>query len=359
MRSSPFAALAALLAITPSFAAPPPSPDLPDLVEKILPGVVNVSSTTVLTYQVFGMEDFLNLWGIPKEHTEKQSSLGTGFIIDKDGFVLTNNHVVDRATEVMVTLLNKKEYQATIIGKDQKMDVALLQIRGKDHKVPTDLEPVPLGDSDKLRIAESVFAVGNPFGLQHTVTVGIISAKNRTIGQGPFDDFLQTDASINPGNSGGPLFNLKGEVIGINTVIYSRTGQSGGLGFAIPINEAKVLIPDLKRYGRVPRPWLGIVGQRLTQPIQRAYRLATANGVLVTQLVQDGPADGAGLLSGDIIVEVDGSKTTEPNEIEKILAKHKPRDRVTLIVLRGKKTISVPLPLDELPRLENLPPGII
>jgi serine protease Do len=340
-------------------AAPPPNADLPDLVEKVLPGVVNISSTTVLTYQVFGMEDFLNFWGIPKEHKEKQSSLGTGFIIDKDGYVITNNHVVERATEVVVTLLDKKEYQAKIIGKDQKMDLALLQIRDKDRKVPTHLQPVPLGDSDKLRIAESVFAVGNPFGLQHTVTIGIISAKNRTIGQGPFDDFLQTDASINPGNSGGPLFNLKGEVIGINTVIYSRTGQSGGLGFAIPVNEAKEILPDLKRYGRVPRPWLGIVSQRMTQPIQRAYQLPSSQGVLVTQLVQDGPADNGGLRSGDIISEVDGTQVLEPNQVEKALSKRKPTDTVGLKILRGRKTLQIKVKLQELPRLENLPQGII
>jgi serine protease Do len=343
----------------PALAAPPPNPDLPDLVEKVLPGVVNISSTTVLTYQVFGMEDFLNFWGIPKEHKEKQSSLGTGFIIDKDGYVLTNNHVVERATEVMVTLLDKKEYQAKIIGKDQKLDLALLQIRGKDRKVPADLKPVALGDSSTLRIAESVFAVGNPFGLQHTVTIGIISAKNRTIGQGPFDDFLQTDASINPGNSGGPLFNLKGEVIGINTVIYSRTGQSGGLGFAIPVNEAKGIIPELKRYGRVPRPWLGIVSQRMTLPIQRAYQLPSPTGVLVTQLVQDGPGDEGNLRSGDIIVEIDGTPVLEPNQIEKALAKHKPTDSISIRVLRGKKTLNLPIHLEELPRLDNLPPGII
>lgn len=364
MRKSKLLAATLLLFAIPVFttttwASPPPNFDLPDLVEHVLPGVVNISSTTIQTYQVYGMEDFLNFWGIPKEHKEKQTALGTGFIIDKDGFVLTNNHVVEHASEVTVTLLDKHEYQAKIIGKDQKMDIALLQIRDKSRSVPQDLMPVPLGNSDKLRIAESVFAVGNPFGLGHTVTIGIISAKNRTIGQGPFDDFLQTDASINPGNSGGPLFNLKGEVVGINTVIYSRTGQSGGLGFAIPINEAKALIPDLKRYGRVPRPWLGILSQRMTQPIQRYYNLPSSQGVLVTELVQDGPCDQAGLQSGDIIVEVNSAKTSEPNDIEKSLAKRKPTDTATLKILRGKKTLEIPVKLQELPRLENLPQGII
>ena len=195
-----------LVAFTPSLmiAAPPTNADLPDLVENVLPGVVNISSTTVTNYQVYGMEDFLRYWGIPQEHQQKQTSLGTGFIIDQDGFILTNHHVVDHATEVLVTLLDKREFKARIVGKDPKMDLALLQIRDKEKHTPSSIKLVPLGDSDKLRIAESVFAVGNPFGLQHTVTTGIISAKNRTIGQGPFDNFLQTDASINPGNSGGP-----------------------------------------------------------------------------------------------------------------------------------------------------------
>jgi serine protease Do len=350
--------LLASLPVSNAFAAPPPNFELPDLVEKVLPGVVNVSSSTVINYQVYGMEDFMRFWGLPQEHREKQTSLGSGFIMDKDGFILTNNHVVEHATEVQVTLLDKREFKAKIIGKDQKMDLALLQIRDKELKVPADLKPVPLGDSDKLRIAESVFAVGNPFGLQHTVTIGIISAKNRTIGQGPFDNFLQTDASINPGNSGGPLFNLKGEVIGINTVIYSRTGQSGGLGFAIPVNEAKALIPDLKRYGRIPRPWLGVLGQRMTPQLARYYQLGVDKGVVITNLVQEGPAQESGVRVGDIIIQMDGVEATEPLDLEKALAKHKPKDSAKIRLVRGRKQQELTVKLDELPRLENLPAGI-
>jgi serine protease Do len=345
--------------VSPALSAPPPNAELPDLVERVLPGVVNVSSTTVTTYRVHGMEDFMRFWGIPQDRQEKQTSLGSGFLIDKDGFILTNYHVVEHATEVQVILLDKREYKAKIIGKDQKMDLALLQIRDKERKIPGDLKPVPLGDSDHLRIAESVFAVGNPFGLQHTVTIGIISAKNRTVGQGPFDNFLQTDASINPGNSGGPLFNLKGEVIGINTMIYSRTGQSGGLGFAIPVNEARTIIADLKRYGHVPRPWLGILGQRMTQQIELTYHLATAKGVLITNLVEGGPAETAGLQGGDIVTQVDGMDANEPNDIEKALAKHRPTDTATLKIYRGRKRLDLPIKLEELPALENLPQGII
>jgi len=330
---------------------------LPDMVERIAPGVVNISSTTVINYRVYGMDDFLRLWGIPQER--KQTSLGSGFLIDKDGFIITNNHVVERATEVMVTLLDKRQFRAKIIGKDDKMDLAIIQIRDQQRHVPENIKPVPLGDSDLVRIAETVVAAGNPFGLQNTVTKGIISAKNRTIGLGPFDNFLQTDASINPGNSGGPLFNLRGEVIGINSAIRSDTGQSSGLGFAIPINEAKNLIPDLKKYGRVPRPWLGILAERLTPQLEQYYELALSKGVFIYNIVENTPADSAGLQQGDILVSIDGISTLEPNDVERILSKRKPNESVTLKIHRGKKTREISVKLQELPRLENLPRGII
>ncbi|OFZ54448.1 MAG: hypothetical protein A2428_01705 [Bdellovibrionales bacterium RIFOXYC1_FULL_54_43] len=337
--------------------APIPPPDFPSLVEKTLTGVVNVSSTTVINYRVHGMEDFLLFWGIPRER--KQTSLGSGFLIDKEGFVLTNNHVVEQAAEVMVTLYDKRQFKAKIVGKDQKMDLALLQIRDKERRIPDNLVPVALGNSETVRIAETVFAVGNPFGLQHTVTVGIISAKNRTIGQGPFDNFLQTDASINPGNSGGPLFNSKGEVVGINTVIFSRSGQSGGLGFAIPVNEAKQLLPDLKKYGRVPRPWLGIMAERMTPQHQVYYQLPIDRGVLIYNIVEGGPADDAELRQGDIILSIDGTATEDPHEVERALVKRRPTDTTKLSIRRGHRTLQVTVKLQELPRLENLPQGII
>ena len=331
--------------------------DLPDQVEKVLPGVMNISSTTVRNFQVNGMEDFMRYWGMPQE--QKSTSLGTGFLIDQDGFIITNNHVVDHATEVIVTMMDHRQYRAKIVGTDQKLDLALLQIRDKDQKVPTNLSPVTMGDSEKVRIAESVFAVGNPFGLQHTVTAGIISAKNRTIGIGPFDNFLQTDASINPGNSGGPLFNFKGEVIGINAVIFSKSGQSGGLGFAIPINEAKAILADLKRYGRVPRPWLGVLGQRITPQLQAYYGLAVDKGVIISNLVQDAPAFEAGIKVGDIISKVDTVSIEEPNDLERLLNKHKPTENVTIQIRRGKKSLDLKFKLEELPKLDRLPAGII
>ena len=330
---------------------------LPDMVEKIAPGVVNISSTTIINYKVYGMDDFMRLWGIPQER--KQTSLGSGFIIDSDGFILTNHHNVSRATEVIVILSDKRQFRAKIIGKDDKMDLALLQIHDKENHVPSKIQPVPLGDSEGVRIAQTVVAVGNPFGLQNTVTRGIISAKNRTIGLGPFDNFLQTDASINPGNSGGPLFNLKGEVIGINSAIRSETGQSIGLGFAIPINEAKKLLPDLKKYGRVPRPWLGIIGERMTPQHQAYYQLAISRGVLIEEIFSNTPANRGGLQQGDILISADGVELEDTNGLEKALAQHKPIDSIRLKIYRGRRIKEVSLKLEELPKLENLPRGVI
>jgi serine protease Do len=330
---------------------------LPDLVEKILPGVVNIASSTTVRQQIYGMDDFLRFWGIPQEYT--RSSAGSGFLLDREGYVLTNSHVVENATEVFVTLHDKREFRAKLIGKDPKLDLAILQIRDSSRKVPTDLVPLNFGDSDSVRIAEPVLAVGNPMGLQHTVTMGIISAKNRTIGAGPYDNFLQTDASINPGNSGGPLFNLKGEVIGVNTAIISRSGTSGGLGFAIPSNEAKRAIPDLKRYGRIPRPWLGVLGQPVTPALARVYGFTVKNGVLVYNLVRRGPADRADVQRGDIIIGV-GDKTVEdPNALERTLGAHRPKDLIQLKLLRGSRTLRVEIRLEEHPPLEDLPEGII
>lgn len=340
-------------------ASPLANPDLPDLVAKVLPGVVNISSSSYTNApQVYGWEDFLRNWGVPQER--KQTSLGSGFIISKNGDVITNAHVVEHASEVLVTLQNKKQYIAKIRGIDQKMDVALLSLRDEKGKAMTDAPAMPLGDSDEIRIAEPVFAVGNPFGLAHTVTLGIISAKNRTIGLGPFDNFLQTDASVNPGNSGGPLFNTKGAVVGVNTVIFSKTGQSGGLGFAIPIAEVQKLLPDLEKYGRVPRPWLGILGERVTPPMMHYYRLPASKGIVIFNLVEGGPTDEAGIHVGDIIVMADGIEIEDSNDLERALFKHKPRETIELKIRRSRNTLTVKVKLDELPhRLDNLPKGII
>jgi serine protease Do len=332
--------------------------NLPDLVEKVLPGVVNISTTTVIEQRFGGMDDFMNFWGIPSEY--KSSSLGTGFLLDKDGYVMTNNHVIEHATEVVVTLQDKRQLEARIVGKDPKMDLALLKLRTDTGSVPPRLIPVPFGDSDTVRIAEPVFAVGNPFGLQHTVTTGIISAKNRTIGVGPFDNFLQTDASINPGNSGGPLFNFKGEVIGINTMIFSKTGQSGGLGFAIPANEAKAILGDLKKYGRVPRPWLGVRIQTVTPQLARVYQLPVREGVVIYGLVRGAPAVESGLKNGDIITQVNGTPVKETLEMERELLRQKPKSAIQLTVQRGPRALKMQVQLEELPRqIDELPQGVL
>jgi serine protease Do len=195
--------------------------------------------------------------------------------------------------------------------------------------------------------------------VSNTVTVGIISAKHRTIGSGPFDNYLQTDASINPGNSGGPLFNFNGEVVGINTMIYSRVGQSGGVGFAIPANEAKRLIPDLQKYGRVPRPWLGILADRMTSQIQAYFHLDVSEGVIVSNLVEEGPADGAGVKTGDVIVNIDGTPVKEPYDIDRILSKHRPKDEISMKIQRGRRQVDIRVKMSELPRLDTLPQGLI
>lgn len=350
-----------LFALSQAWAAPSvliAGPDFPDLVERVLPGVVNISSTQVMGVGP-GMEDFFRFWGLPQEH--KQSSLGTGFIVDTDGFVITNYHVIEAADEVMVTLVDKRQFTAKVMGKDPKLDLALLKLQDEERKVPSGLKPVALANSDTVRIAEPVFAVGNPFGLGHTVTMGIISAKNRTIGLGAFDNFLQTDASINPGNSGGPLFNLKGEVVGINTVIYSRVGQSGGLGFAVPVNEAKRILPDLHRYGRVPRPWLGIVTQKMSPQIAQALDLPRKQeGLVILNVVQGGPAQRIGLGRGDVITGVGTESLKEPNDLERALAAKRPKDELALKILREGRPKTLPLKLEELPRkIEKLPQGIL
>lgn len=331
--------------------------NLPDLVDRVLPGVVNISTLKMPRVPVFGMEEYLKLWGLPKDRV--QNNLGTGFIIDEEGYMLTNNHVIADADEVIVTLKDNRVLKAVLKGKDSKLDLALLQIRdGKG--LAKNLKPVPMGNSDTVRIGESVFAVGNPFGLQHTVTRGIISAKNRTIGLGPYDNFLQTDTSINPGNSGGPLFNMKGEVVGINSAIFSRTGQSVGLGFAIPVNSAKNYLSDLKTYGRVQRPWLGILGQRLTPQLQFYYDLPSANGILVYNLVQRGPADRAGLQVGDIVLSIDGKKVDELQDVERMLANYKTKDTIKLHIQRGRKKVDVSMKLEEHPpKLQELPEGVL
>ena len=265
----------------------------------------------------------------------KQRSLGSGFIIDKEGFIVTNNHVVEGADQIKVRLANDKEYEATVVGRDPKTDLALIKIEGAK-----DLVPLPIGDSDTQEVGTWVVAIGSPFGLEQTVTAGIVSAKGRIIGSGPYDDFVQTDASINPGNSGGPLINMNGEVIGINTAIVA-SGQ--GIGFAIPINMAKDIIAQLKSKGEVTRGWMGVGIQDLTPELAEYYKVKGETGVLVTQIFEGDPADKAGIKANDIITAVNGEPVTSSRELSRRIAALGVGQKAKITIMRDgrEKTVTV------------------
>lgn len=321
-----------------------PAGSLADLVEKIKPAVVNISTTKVVRAggrghgspfgddffdRFFGGDDFMKKFFGDNPREYKQRSLGSGFIITKDGYIFTNNHVVEKADKIKVRLSNGKEYDAKVIGRDAKIDIALIKINATNS-----LPVADLGDSDKLRVGDWVLAIGNPFGLEQTVTQGIVSAKGRVIGSGPYDNFIQTDASINPGNSGGPLFNLEGKVIGINTAIVAH-GQ--GIGFAIPVNMAKDIYNDLKSKGKVTRGWLGISVQDITEDIAANMGIKEREGALVADVVKGDPAEKAGLKTGDVIIEIDGKKVHDTNELLRIVAGVPVGKSVTVKALRDGK----------------------
>ena len=276
---------------------------------------------------------------MPKSY--KARSLGSGFIIDPKGYVVTNNHVVEGADKIKVILVGGKEYQATVKGRDPKTDLALIQIVNP----PADLPFLKIGDSDAIQVGDWVLAVGNPFGLGHTVTQGIISAKGRVIGAGPYDNFLQTDASINPGNSGGPLLNLQGEVIGINTAILA-SGQ--GIGFATPSNIAKSVIPQLEAKGKVVRGMIGVQVQNVTPDLAKSFGMAEPKGALVAQVNPDTPAAKAGIQRGDIIIEFNGHPIHEMNELPRMVAETAPGSKATLKILRDGKEKTLNLTIAEL-----------
>ena len=265
---------------------------------------------------------------MPKEF--KSRSLGSGFIFDPDGYIITNNHVVEGADKIKVKLLDGREFKATIKGRDPMTDLALIKIESGNHDLPV----LPLGDSDAMQVGDWVLAVGNPFGLTHTVTQGIISAKGRVIGAGPYDDFIQTDASINPGNSGGPLVNLKGEVVGINSAIVA-TGQ--GIGFAIPSSMAKSIIPQLKEKGSVVRGMLGVQIQMVTPELAKSFGLKEPMGALVAEVNPGSPAAKAGLQRGDVIVDFNGTPIKEMHELPRLVAGIPPGKTASLKVLRNGK----------------------
>jgi len=333
-------------------------PDFVNLAKKFKPIVVNISTTQVSEGRgsqefgsPFGGEDdpFNDFWkrffGGPPRGPQRQRSLGSGFIIDNDGSILTNNHVVENATKIVVKLAgDDQDYEAKVVGRDAKTDIAVIKINTK-----TTLPAANLGDSDRLEVGEWVMAVGNPFGLDGTVTSGIVSAKGRhNITQGPYDNFIQTDASINPGNSGGPLINLRGEVIGINTAIFSRTGGNIGIGFAIPINLVKELLPQLRGKGKVTRGYLGVLIQKVTPDIAESLGMDKAYGALVANVSKDGPAERAGVKVGDVIVEFDGSAINDSGDLPIIVARTPVEKKVRMKVLRDKKEVVLNVAVGEL-----------
>ena len=312
-----------------------------DLAEKLMPSVVNISTTqTVVTnsnpfpFQFppgSPFEDMFKEFGAPQER--KSAALGSGFIIDEKGIVITNNHVIQDAEDIIVRVDGDKEFKATVVGSDPLSDIAVLQLDTKEKFIP-----VKFGDSDKARIGDWVIAIGNPFGLGGTVTSGIISARNRSIGLSRYEDYIQTDASINSGNSGGPLFDMNGDVIGINTAILGRNG-SIGIGFSIPSNSAKIVIDQLIEFGETKRGWLGVRIQDVTKEIAEIEKLDEPRGALVASVAKDSPSDKAGIKAGDIILEFNNEKIKVMKELPIIVASTEVGKKVDVKIWRNKKEI--------------------
>ncbi len=386
MRSPTFPVLFAALAIgAPCLTAAHPAPDgFADLAARLLPAVVNVSSSEIARadsetpetpvfppgspFQQF-FNDFMNRHrnrspdqpqggtDNPDQTDPDQSeaapndaqphrvqSLGSGFIIDPSGIIVTNNHVIDGADEISVVLQDNTTLKAKVIGHDDRTDLAVLRVT-TNHKLPA----VSFGDSDRARVGDWVLAIGNPFGLGGSVTAGIVSARGRDIQQGPYDDFIQTDAAINRGNSGGPLFNMAGEVIGINTAILSPSGGSIGLGFAIPSSEARIVIDQLIRYGRARRGWLGVRIQQVTPDIAESLGLHGEDGALVAGVTANGPADRAGIKSGDVILDFAGQKLHEMRTLPRVVAETPIASRVPVDIWRSGHQQTVQVMVAEMP----------
>jgi serine protease Do len=337
---------------TASASAPAVPGSFADLAKRLSPSVVNVKVTKIEKAGNFPMpqfpegpfgdffRQFPNL--IPQGPENRQThGMGSGVIISPDGYILTNNHVVEGAKEVVVTVGDKEEYKAQVVGRDPKTDLAVLKIKPKEN-----LPVAGLGDSDRINVGDWVLAIGNPFGLSHTVTSGIVSAKGRVIGAGPYDNFIQTDASINPGNSGGPLFNIKGEVIGINTAIIPY-GQ--GIGFAIPVNTAKPLIPQLVAKGEVTRGYLGVNIQPLTPELAKALKLKESKGTLVSDVIPESPAAKAGIQRGDVIVSFNDKTVEDARALSAIVAETPVGQEVPVTILRNGTKQQRPVVVGKLP----------
>jgi serine protease Do len=350
-----FLALALVLGAQPASARGAPE-SFADLADKLLPTVVNISSTQVVRAEGRGPDipqappgspfgdmfrDFFNR--NPQGAPRRASSLGSGFIIDRSGLVVTNNHVIDGADEITVTLSDDSQHTAELIGRDPKTDLALLKI-----DAGRDLPFVPWGNSTAARVGDWVVAIGNPFGLGGTVTAGIISARQRDINQGPYDSFLQTDASINRGNSGGPMFNLDGEVIGVNTAIFSPTGGSVGVGFAIPSAIAERVIAQLRDFGQTRRGWLGVRIQTVTDEIAESIGLDSARGALVSSVSEGGPAEKSGIEAGDVILTFDGKPVDSMRELPRIVAETDIGKSVPVEVWRDERRQTIAVQVGEL-----------
>ena len=337
--------------LVPSLAAAQPQslPDFTQLVEKQGPAVVNVSTSQTVRDELQQLPeddpffDFFRRFGPPQGPREYQSrSLGSGFIISPDGYILTNVHVVGAADDITVKLNDKREFKAKVIGADRRTDVAVIKIEA------TNLPAVRIGDPNQLKVGEWVLAIGSPFGFENTVTAGIVSAKGRSLPQENYVPFIQTDVAINPGNSGGPLFNLKGEVVGINSQIYSRTGGFMGLSFAIPIDVAMDVASQLRTAGRVSRGRIGVVIQEVTKELADSFGLAKAQGALVNSVEKGGPADKAGIEASDVILKFDGKAVNNSVDLPRIVAQTKPGSKVTVQLWRKGASKDVTLTVGEL-----------
>jgi len=337
-----------------------------ELAKKLGPIVVNIS-TAITTpgprrpgpqqppSDPFGQEpdaDPFDFWrrffgdpfGAPDPRGTPRQGLGSGFVIGAEGLILTNNHVIENAEKITVRFPDGKEFGAEVVGRDPRTDIAVIRITEKGLNLPV----APLGDSNKLEVGEWVIAMGSPFGLDNSVTAGIVSAKGRWIGAGAYDNFIQTDASINPGNSGGPLINMRGEVVGINTAIFSRTGGNLGIGFAIPVNLAKDIVPQLVKKGKVTRGWLGVSIQRITPELAESLGLKERRGALVAGIEPGSPAEQAGIRSGDVIIEYDGEKITDSTQLPIMVARTEVGKPVKITVLRDQRQVPLTVEVGEL-----------
>src|SRR5262245_10813971 len=318
-----------------------------DLARATKPAVVNVSTTQRGPRSPVAEEFYRRFFERERPPRERRS-LGSGFVVSGDGFVVTNLHVVRDAAEAGVRLVDQREFKARVVGADSKTDIALLKIEARN------LITIPFGDSDKLEVGEPVMAIGNPFGLDQTVTTGIVSAKERFIGSGPYDDFIQTDAAVNPGNSGGPLIDARGAVVGINTAIFSQSGGWAGIGFATPVNLAKEVLPQLRERGRVTRGFLGIATTSVSSEVEKDAHLPSRDGALVAEVQPGSPAARAGLKPGDVIVRFQGVDIHHPQELSRRVAATAPGSNVTLEVVASGTRRTLEAAIGE---LRDEPPG--